>query len=223
MRRAAAACCLFAASVLPAAAQSGRSPVEVNVGGGLLGGADLGSDDAELRNNEPGRSPFRLFSAASRIASRRTLHARVLVPLSARVAVEGGLTVSRPDLVTSVSTDAESAAPIDVTERIDQYVIDAGLLVRLTDLRIGASLTPFIAAGAGYLRQLHEGQTVIEHGQAYYAGGGLTYPLLERARGFVRAAGLRADARVYLMRGGVAFDDRPRPHAAISGGVCIGF
>lgn len=223
MKRAAAACCLLAASVLPAAAQSGASRVEVSVGGGLLGGAGVGSASADLRTNEPGRKPFPLFSAASRIARGRALHARALVPLSARVAVEGGLTVSHPDLVTSVSLDAEGAPPLTVTERIDQYVIDAGVRVMLDGLRLGASLTPFVAAGAGYLRQLHEGQTVIEHGQAYYAGGGLTYPLLGRDRGFVRAAGLRADARVYLMRGGVAFGDRPRPHAAVSGGAFIGF
>ena len=222
MIRAVIICCGLLALVRPSAAQSIASRIEVTAGGGLLGGANLGSDDANLRANDPGRRPFRLFSADSRIARGPALHLRVLVPVNGRVAVEGGLTVSHPDLRTSIGMDAEGAPPADVAERLDQYIVDGSLLVMLDGLRMGNAL-PFVAVGGGYLRQLHEGQMVIEHGQAYYAGGGVRYPILQRSQGFVRAAGLRADVRAVMLRGGVALDNRPRPHAAISGGAFIGF
>jgi hypothetical protein len=109
-----------------------------------------------------------------------------------------------------------------VSERIDQYFIDAGALFMIEELRLGR-MVPFAAAGAGYLRQLHEGQTVVDHGQVYHAGGGLKYWLLSRASGVVRTAGIRGDARAYFLRAGVAFEDRPRPHMAISGSVFVGF
>ena len=66
----------------------------------------------------------------------------------------------------------------------------------LDELRMGPRLVPFAAAGGGYLRQLHEGQTLVEQGQVYHAGGGLKYWLLTRKVGAVRSAGLRTDARI---------------------------
>jgi hypothetical protein len=131
--------------------------------------------------------------------------------------------VSHPDLRTSISADAEDAPPITIAERIDQYGIDAGVVVMLSELSLGGRTVPFVAAGAGYLRQLHEGQTVVEQGRAYHAGGGVKHWLLSRDTGWISAAGMRADARVYLMSGGIAFEDRLRPHLAISGSVFVAF
>jgi hypothetical protein len=44
-----------------------------------------------------------------------------------------------------------------------------------------------------------------------------------QGQGFLRALGLRADARLYLLDGGISVADRPRRHAAASGSVFIGF
>ena len=93
----------------------------------------------------------------------------------------------------------------------------------LDELRIGPRLVPFVAVGGGYLRQLHEGQTLVEQGQVYSAGGGVKYWLMQRKAGTVRAAGLRGDARAYLLRSGFSFDDGARLHVAISGSVFVGF
>jgi hypothetical protein len=199
------------------------SRVEVEVGGGLLGGAGLGSGDANLRANATARQPFRLFTADSRFERAPTVHVRAAVPLTSRLVLEGGLTRSRPDIRTSLTADAEGAAPVTSIEQVDQYVFDASLVWMLNALRLGDRLVPFVVGGGGYVRQLHEGRTVIEHGQVYHAGGGVRYRLLNRGSGFVRSAGLRGDARVQLLRGGISFEERPRPHAAISGGVFVGF
>lgn len=44
-----------------------------------------------------------------------------------------------------------------------------------------------------------------------------------RRNGFLRSTGIRGDVRMQLLRGGIAFEDRPRSHAAVSGGVFVGF
>lgn len=197
--------------------------VEIDAGGGMLGGAGLGSTDANLRANDPARRPFRLFSTESRVASAPTFHVRAGVAFSRRIGVEGGLTLSRPDIRSSVSADVEDAPPITIAERVDQYVIDAGVVIMLSELGFSGRTLPFVTAGAGYLRQLHEGRTLVEQGRVYHAGGGVKHWLLARDRGVISAAGVRADARVYLMSGGIAFEDRLRPHAAISGSVFVTF
>jgi hypothetical protein len=218
---------LLTVAALPVAAQTADQRrvrrVEVEAGGGILRGADLGSADANLRASDPARRPVRLFSAGSRFASAPTVHVRAGFAVTRRIGVEGGVMLSHPDLRTSISADAEDTPPITIAERIDQYNIDVGVVVMLSELSLGGRTVPFVAAGAGYLRQLHEGQTVVEQGRAYHAGGGVKHWLLSRDRGFITAAGVRADARVYLMSKGISFEDRLRPHVSISGSVFVAF
>ena len=196
---------------------------EVAVGGGLLGGAALGSRDANLRASRPTPQPFRLFTADSQFDRARMLHARASFALTRRFALEGGVTWGRPDMRTSITADAEGAPPTTSTERVDQYLVDGGIVMMLYRFRIGDRAVPFVSAGGGYLRQLHEGQTVIEEGQVYHAGGGIKWLLLARDRGLVRATGVRADVRMNLLRGGISFGGSPRPQLAVSGGVFLGF
>jgi hypothetical protein len=200
-----------------------RPRFEVDAGGGLFGGAALGSGDASLRANSTTPEAFRLYSAESRLAGTPSFQARAAVALNRRWGIEGGVVIGHPEVRTSVSGDIEGAPPLTVVERIDQYFFEAGVVVMLEQWRMGRRTLPFAAVGAGYLRQLHEGLTVIEHGHLYHAGGGLKHWLLARNRGRIRAAGLRADARLYLLSGGVSLDNGPRPHVAISGSAFVGF
>jgi hypothetical protein len=197
--------------------------LEAEVGGGIFGGGALGSADANLRANAPTLQRYTLFTTDSRFAAAGSMHGRVGFALSSRLAVEGGLVFSHPRIRTSVSGDVEGAAALTVDERIDQYIVEASVLFRLDEIRLGRRTVPFVAGGAGYLRQLHEGLTVIDEGHLYHLGGGMKHWLLARDRGFIRAAGLRADGRLYIISGGVSFDDRPRPHAAASGSFFLAF
>ncbi len=216
---------LFLALGAPADAQTDPPlhRVEFEVGGGILGGASLGSADANLRANATTKQPYRLFSTASRISSRPAVHARIGYAFNRRFAIEGGGVFTRPVVRTSVSGDVEGAPALTVDERIDQYFVEASILVSFDEIRLGRRTVPFLAGGAGYLRQLHEGLTLIEEGHFYHLGGGLKHWLFARDRGFVRAAGLRADARVYLLLSGMSFDERPRPHGAASGSFFLAF
>jgi hypothetical protein len=221
-------CLLFFAVVTlclasPARAQSaGTLPgrIEVAVGLGLVGGAALGGDDANLRAADG--SDFRLFGAESRFGGAPALEARAGLALTRRYAMEVRFALSHPELMTSISADVEGAPDIELTERIDQYVVDAAILVRLDRVRIGP-VVPFASAGAGYLRQLHEGLTLVEEGTVYHVGGGVKHRFVSRARGLLKAVGLRGDVRVYLLAGGIAVRNRPRPHLAAAGSLFVAF
>jgi hypothetical protein len=200
-----------------------RPRIEFDIGGGSLGGAALCSGDANVLANTPARQPFRIFSADTRMARAGALHARAGVALSRRFGVEAGVVLGHPEVRTSLSADVENAPPLTVVERIDQYFFEASVIVMFEQWRVGRGTVPFAAAGAGYLRQLHEGLTVVEQGHLYHAGGGVKHWLVARDRGRVRTAGLRADARLYVLARGVSLDEGPRPHTAISGSVFVGF
>jgi hypothetical protein len=194
--------------------------LELSGGVGMVGGAALGSLDADLRSPTADQ-PYRLFTTTSRIAPAPVFDVRVGVALSQRYAVEGHLAYGRPELRTELSSDAESAPPITAVEEVDQYVIDGGLVVHFGPL--GAGVRPFVTAGAGYVRELHEGRVVVEDGSVFYAGGGLKYGLMSRSDGLIKAVGLRGDARLNVLSGGIQVEDGVRRHVAVSGGVFLVF
>ena len=205
-------------------AQTSDARAEVAFSGGLLGGAALGSADANLRANVTGASStsFQLFTVDNEFGRAPLFGVHASYPLTRRFALEGGLTWSRPELRGQVTADAEGAPPVDLAEQLDQYFFDGSVLIALPELTVAGRAVPFAVAGVGYLRQLHEGHTVIEHGEAYHVGGGVRLPLVTRA-GLVSAVGIRGEMRLYLLRRGVAFESGPRPHLAVSGGVFIRF
>ena len=189
--------------------------LEVAGGVGVFSGGSLGTGDADIRANATSPTPFRLFSTDSALGRAPVVEARLSTALTRRYEIEGRFSFSRPELRTSISADAENAPGLTIVERVDQYQIDGALLVLFDEVRLGSAV-PFASAGAGYLRQLHEGLTVIESGRVYHIGGGVKHWFLTRARGAVRAAGVRADARLYVLSGGIAVEDGPRPHVAVS-------
>jgi hypothetical protein len=210
----------------PASAQPVNRPlrrIEASIAGGWLGNAELGARDANLRQNVTPPAPRRLFSTDTQLAGAPALDVGGAFAVSRRWAVEGALVFSRPELRTSVSADAEGTPSITVAERIDQYVVEGRLVVFFEEARLGTRTVPFATAGAGYLRQLHDGRTVIEQGHVYHAGGGLKHWLFARSRGRVRAAGLRADLRLYFLADGIAFDEHPTRHFSATGGLFVAF
>lgn len=222
--------CLVSAAMLaaaPAAAQTaGDRPVrrfEATAGALWLNGASLGSGEAVLRANQVPAGGFTLFETNTRAAAAPGFDARLGYWLTRTIALEAGLVFMQPALRTRITSDAEGAEGLTVEERLDQYFIDASVVVLIDAWRFGERTVPFVSGGAGYLRQLHEGLTLVETGQVYHGGAGLRHWLRRRDRGFVRALGLRVDGRVYVLAEGAQLDDRPRTHAAISGAVFVTF
>jgi opacity protein-like surface antigen len=218
---------LVAALALPSAAaaqtaqgQPGAGRFEVSFGGGFQGGASLGSGDAALRTRESG--DYRLFTTDSRFAGAGILEARAGMAFTSRYGVEVRVAFSGPELRSRVSEDAEGAPAIEVAERVDQYVVDGALVVAIPGLGIGG-LVPFVSGGAGYLRQLHEGQTLIEEGVSYRIGGGVRHHLVTRDRGLVKHVGVRVDASLLILTGGIRIEQEARPHAATTAALFVGF
>jgi hypothetical protein len=209
-----------AADAQTAANQAEVARIEASFGVGWLGGAALGDRDASLRTRTGG--DYRLFSTASRFDAARSLEARGAYALTSRYIVEGRVGISHPDVSTAITADAEGAPALTVSERIDQYMFEGALVALFPGLRV-ASFVPFASGGAGYLRQLHEGQTLIEEGVAYHLGGGVRRSLFARDSGWMKVAGVRADTRLYILTGGIEFDGQARVHPAVSGSFYVGF
>lgn len=216
------------AGVLWAAEAFAQSPpvrpprFEVSIGGLWLGGSALGASDAELRANSVTASPFRLFATESASAGAAGLEAGAAYWLSRTIAVEAAFVRVRPELRTRVSGDAEGAAGLTVAERLDQYFVSGNVVWLLEGLRFAGRTVPFVSGGGGYLRQLHEGRTLVATGRLFDAGGGVRHHLLGNL-GWIRALGVKLDGRVYVLVDGTAFQDRPRTHGAFSGSVVLGF
>jgi opacity protein-like surface antigen len=209
-------------ATVAAAQQPAQARIEISGGLGMLGGTELGNQDANLRANSQTAQSFRLFTTSSAFASAPLVEARVGINFSRRLGVETRFGYTRPELRTSVAADAESAPALTIVERIDQYAIDGGIIVRVDEWRF-AGLTPFVTGGAGYLRQLHAGQALVEQGHGYYLGGGIRRAFVARDRHLVKTAGVRADVRLELLSGGVSFDDRLATHVGVSGSFFVGF
>jgi hypothetical protein len=215
--------CWCAEAEAQTAAERLTRRIEVSAGGLWLGGGSLGSANADLRANRTPPAPLPLFRTETDTRSAPGLDGRVGYWLTRSLLVEAGFIVTHPDVRTRVSGDSEGAAAVTLTETLDQYFIEASGVLLLDRWRLGTRTVPFVAGGAGYLRQLHEGRLLVETGQVYHVGGGLRHWLTLRPSGFVRAAGLRVDARVYVLTNGFTFQDEARSHAAISGAVFLTF
>lgn len=195
--------------------------LELSGGIGVLGGATLGTQNADLRTATTGQ-PYRLFTSNSRMSAAPVIDLRLGTALTRRFGVEAHASFGHPEVRTALSSDAEGAPSITAVERLDQYVIDGGVVYRLTDSRV-AGVVPFAAAGGGYLRQLHEGLSATDSGRVVYAGGGVRREFVVRPRGFVRTVGARGDVRLNMLSGGIEVEDRTRRHVSASGSVYFVF
>jgi len=211
----------------PAEAQTPRSPARPvrparpaphagswEVSGGLLwqGGFDLGNRDAELtRNPATGTGPYDLFTSASSLGSGLGVQARVAGYLSRSLALEGGLRITRPTLNIDLSGDVESAPELTATETLTQYVFDGSLVWHFAPFHKGRAV-PYLAGGAGYMRDLHEGNALIETGVEYHGMAGLKWWLSSRPK----RLGIRGEAGFSVRDGGFGEGRRTVPVASAS-------
>jgi hypothetical protein len=134
--------------------------------------------------------------------------------------LEATMTVGWPQLTTALSADAENAPSVDATENVTEYVITGGAVWRFASSR--RRWTPFVSGGAGVARDVHDGQSLIESGVDSYVGGGLIYPL-GSSRAAAPRTGLRLDARLHLLSGGIAEGAGLSPRGAITGSIFVTF
>lgn len=180
------------------------------IGGGIayLEGYDLGDRAAELTRNvgQTDRS-FDLFTTDSRVTGVPALQARIGYYLTPAVAIEAGFRYAQPVLEVDITGDTESAPDLTADETLSQYVVDGSLVLHLTQWSFGGGRgVPFLAAGAGYLRELHEGEELVETGTVYHASAGAKYWFGDgRTR-----VGFRGEGGVVFRNGGFDFEDGVR-------------
>jgi hypothetical protein len=212
---------VLALGVARADAQTPSAPagrLHVAVGAGWLGGSAFGEQPADLRTASG--NPYRLFETDTDLGATWSFEARVGVALSSRYEVEGRAAISRPELRTVVTSDAEATGTFTLVESLDQYVFDGGIVVRLSEFET-MGLLPFAAAGVGYVRQLHEGQVLVEQGQIYYVGAGFTRAFFSSPQGLIRAASIRADFRLNVFS--LELDEGSRLQGSVSGSLVLTF
>lgn len=188
-----------------------RGAVEISGGGMWSGGQELASGDALLTPNPgTGSSAFELFSTDPSLEPVFGAQALVGVYVTRALAIEGGLQLSRPSLSVRLSDDFESAPDVTATTAITQYLFTGSLVYHFGNGKV----TPFVAAGAGHLRDVHAGNALVETGTEYHAGAGVKLWTGD-GRGRI---GLRAEAGLSTRTGGFRFDDDRRtvPVAAVS-------
>ena len=201
----------FVAVAAPAAGQPQSDP-RFTVGAGITwsGGYAIGDASGVYRTNASGTTPppFTLFSTASDIAHVTGFDTRVGYAPWPSISIEGGASINFPHVTVAVTNDVESSPQTLEGERLQQYLFDAGVVWRLP-MAPPLGLMPFVTAGGGYLRQLHEERTLVETGQIYYVGGGARY-WVRRPALSGPAMALNALVRANIRNSGIDFENKSR-------------
>ena len=208
-----------AADAQPASREPGR--LDLSAGSLWIGRQLLGSTSANETTGAGGT--FALFHASTDLASLSGLEGRVGVRVWRGIEAEVEASYGKPQLKVSISNDVENAAQVIAVETIQQITVGAGIVWSVPYRQWGGRLVPFLTAGAGYLRDVHEAQTLIDSGRYYQVGGGVKVLLVSRSRSFFKGLGVRADARAMVRSKGVAFDEAGHASPAIGASVFLRF
>jgi hypothetical protein len=208
-------------SAVAAHAQTAADRGRFEIAAGVLWSGPLSLGAAPATEVAPsGR--FTLFSTSTELTAAAGIEARVGVRLTPMIEVEGSSSYAQPRLQSAISGDAENGASLTASESLRQFTVNGAAVVNITRWRIGSRATPFALAGGGYLRELHEGNTLAVTGQTFFAGGGVKYLLVSRPHR-LKGVGVRADVRALVRRKGVAFDTALRTSAAFAASLFVRF
>ena len=195
--------------------------LEVSVGALWIGDQPLGAIDATETVSGGGTTP--LFSTSSALASAAGIGGRIGVRVTRSLVAEAEALYLKPQLRIAISGDTEGAAALTATETIQQLTVGGGVLWYLPARGWSARVAPFAMAGGGYLRQLHEQNTLVETGTFVQAGGGATVLLSSQPHRRLKGIGARIDVRAIRRSKGVAFDGGGRTAPAFGASAFVRF
>ena len=197
-------------------AQDTRDRIEVSFGGHWMGPVDLDSPDGRLTT--PGGGDFVLFETDSELAQVTGLGSGVAVRIARWLRVGAEVSLGKSRFTTRVTDDVEGAVNTTVAERVTEFTIGGVIVVPLSPG--GSRAGPFVSAGAGHLRHLHEGRPLVENGRIYHVGGGVDY-LLQSTGDW--AIGIRGEARAVFRSAGVFHDESLQVSPAAAGSLFFRF
>jgi hypothetical protein len=216
-----AAALIAGAFTTTANAQTGTAG-RYEIGGGVRWIGGIAAGDSTATETRPNGSRLTLFDTDSRLGAAPGVDTHVGVWLTRALQIEGALWVRRPAVITEISADAEGIANAEAVEDLTEFVFEGALLLH-PSWRIAGGVDPFFSAGAGYLRHLHDGRTLVEEGTTYFVGGGVTVAFTEQARLRRKGLGWRADIRAVATKGGAAFDNRAHVGIAVGTSLFVRF
>jgi hypothetical protein len=209
---------VFAASPCVAQVYVGRPAPRagsVEVSGGLLaaGGKDLPDVSATLtRNPGTGSGPFELFRSDATLTAALGGQARVGYYFSPKIALEGGVQYVRPKVEVRLTDDSELAEDTTASETVTSYLFTGSVLYHFGGN--SSRFRPFLAGGGGHVRDVHDGNGVVDTGMEFHGGAGF-----KSWFGSGRSKmGIRADITASVRGGGVGAEESRRivPTASFS-------
>jgi hypothetical protein len=205
----------------PVLAQQAVPRFELGVQVEWFGPSSLGDRSASLTPNPP-RSvdPFFLFTTRGEQDAALGGGGFLALRLADRFSLEGAFLVARPRLEITIPNDVELLPDIVVEGRLTEYVVEASVIA---DIAARDRWRVFAMAGAGYLRQLHEGRGFVDEGGVYHAGGGLKYRVRSDPGSFVKGLGLRGHARVVVRDEGFSLEGQSRAAVNVAAGIFAEF
>jgi hypothetical protein len=211
---------LLANAATVSAQSDDRGRLEVAAAARWMGPIDFPGRPADETTLGGGTRP--LFDSATTLEGSVGGSGLVGLRLSRAFQVEFTFGYNPTSLRTQITSDAEGIRDLAVDAPVTQLLMEGGVVVRPTAWG-GGRLVPFLTAGAGYLRQLNDGRTLVETGRSYYVGGGLYYERATAGRRRLKASGIRIDVRGQVLQEGVAPDDTPRVAPAVAAGLFVRF
>ena len=196
----------------------------LSVAGAWTGPHDLGRVDAQTRRATVGTATplaFTLFTTESTLGGAPSAELALTMPVTRRWAVTVRGAAARPTLTTTIASDAEGAPRVDATDQVSDYTVDVSLAYQLPRLG-GRRARPYLVAGGGYLRQLHEDNVLVETGRTWHGGAGMRVWMRGGDRR-TRGVGLTGEVRWAWRSGGIAFTSGARAMSAAALGVFVGF
>ena len=200
------------AQVFVGGAKPRPGSAELSGGGFWMAGQSLAERAATLTPNpSTGSASFDLFNVEPRLDPSFGVHGALAVYVTRTLAIEGGIQFSRPKLTVRLTDDAENAPDVTATGTITSYVFTGSVVYHFGS---SARTVPFISAGAGHVRDVHEGNELVETGVEYHGTVGI-----KSWFGRVRKIGFRAEGGVSVRDGGFSLEEdgvRTVPMAAAS-------
>lgn len=177
--------------------------VEASGGGFWSGGQSLSATAATLAvNPTSGLSSFELFEADPSLKPAIGVFGVVDVYVTRALAIEGGVHFSRPKLEVRLTNDAEEAPDLTASTTISSYLFTGSLVYHFGS---AGRTVPFIAGGAGHIRDVHAGNEVVETGVEFHGKVGI-----KSWFGSARKFGIRAEGGVSIRDGGFSYDEERR-------------
>jgi hypothetical protein len=203
--------------LMPAIVFAQTSGRRTELGGDLRWFTGIHFDDVNASETAFGGGTRTVFRSSTTFEPAACPEVKVIVGLTSAFEVEGAFAYGRTHLTTRITQDPE-ASNVTISEAVSAYVVEAGVSAHLARWHRGRSV-PFVSAGAGYLRQIHDGQTLVDGGPSWYAGGGVRIPFgTDTVRG-LKSAALRLELRATILRGGSTLDGSMHVLPSVIGGV----